>query len=205
MGRTDRFGVEVRERTMWDIRTGVVGADTFVPKHVVIATWKNVSFAGGIDNSLFTVSARGQMNIKWMILIFTFCAADKHLPNGARHRWSLHLCHLELCGPQLAFTHWGRRWYHQGRGRSSSIRKSLGNPELLSVVSRSHCRFGSHLIKHFAQKEIHLHISHTHTHARCKHRNVHYWRLPSNGKVFVGFLFVADFDSLHISNISLMF
>ncbi|EDW82985.2 uncharacterized protein Dwil_GK22555, isoform D [Drosophila willistoni] len=56
MGRTDRFGVEVRERTMWDIRTGVVGADTFVPKHVVIATWKNVSFAGGIDNSLFTTN-----------------------------------------------------------------------------------------------------------------------------------------------------
>ncbi|KPU80188.1 uncharacterized protein Dana_GF16595, isoform C [Drosophila ananassae] len=53
MGRTDQFGVEVRERTMWDIRQGVVGAETFVPKHVVIATWKNVSFAGGIDNSLF--------------------------------------------------------------------------------------------------------------------------------------------------------
>lgn len=56
MTRTDRFGVEVRERTMWDIRDGVVGAETFVPKHVVITTWKNVSFAGGIDNSLFTVS-----------------------------------------------------------------------------------------------------------------------------------------------------
>lgn len=55
MTRTDRFGVEVRERTMWDIRDGVVGAETFVPKHVVITTWKNVSFAGGIDNSLFTV------------------------------------------------------------------------------------------------------------------------------------------------------
>ncbi|XP_046394346.1 protein mesh isoform X1 [Ischnura elegans] len=51
--RTDQFGVEVRERVMWDIREGVVGADTFIPKHVVIATWKNMSFAGGIDNSLF--------------------------------------------------------------------------------------------------------------------------------------------------------
>ncbi|XP_036324062.1 protein mesh isoform X2 [Rhagoletis pomonella] len=51
--RTDRFGVEVRERTMWDIREGVVGAETFIPKHVVIATWKNVSFAGGIDNALY--------------------------------------------------------------------------------------------------------------------------------------------------------
>nr|XP_016998391.1 protein mesh isoform X1 [Drosophila takahashii]XP_016998393.1 protein mesh isoform X1 [Drosophila takahashii] len=56
MGRTDRFGVEVRERTMWDIRQGVVGADTFIPKHVVISTWKNVSFAGGIDNSLYTTN-----------------------------------------------------------------------------------------------------------------------------------------------------
>lgn len=54
--RTDRMGVEVRERTMWDIRTGVVGADTFLPKHVAIITWKNVSFAGGIDLSLYTVS-----------------------------------------------------------------------------------------------------------------------------------------------------
>jgi len=56
MTRTDRMGVEVRERTMWDIREGVVGAETFIPKHVVIATWKNVSFAGGIDNSLSTVA-----------------------------------------------------------------------------------------------------------------------------------------------------
>lgn len=56
--RTDRFGVEVRERTMWDIRTGVVGADNFLPKHVAIVTWKNMSFAGGIDVSLFTVSEK---------------------------------------------------------------------------------------------------------------------------------------------------
>lgn len=50
------MGVEVRERTMWDIRTGVVGADTFLPKHVAIVTWKNMSFAGGIDMSLYNVS-----------------------------------------------------------------------------------------------------------------------------------------------------
>ena len=56
MTRTDRFGVEVRERVMWDIREGVVGSDTFIPKHVVFVTWKNMSFAGGIDNSLFKVS-----------------------------------------------------------------------------------------------------------------------------------------------------
>lgn len=55
-GRKDRYGVEMRERVMWDIREGVVGSDTFVPKHVAIITWKNMSFAGGIDNSLFNVS-----------------------------------------------------------------------------------------------------------------------------------------------------
>ncbi|XP_055381254.1 protein mesh isoform X2 [Condylostylus longicornis] len=57
MTRTDRMGVEVRERTMWDIRQGVVGADTFIPKHVIITTWKNMSFAGGIDNSLYTTNS----------------------------------------------------------------------------------------------------------------------------------------------------
>ncbi|XP_059481831.1 protein mesh isoform X2 [Neocloeon triangulifer] len=51
--RTDQFGVEMRERLMWDIREGVVGSDTFIPKHAVIVTWKNMSFAGGIDNSLY--------------------------------------------------------------------------------------------------------------------------------------------------------
>lgn len=51
--RTDQFGVEMRERLTWDIRQGVVGADSFEPKHAVIATWKNMSFAGGIDLSLY--------------------------------------------------------------------------------------------------------------------------------------------------------
>ncbi|KAK6626128.1 hypothetical protein RUM43_006433 [Polyplax serrata] len=51
--RTDVFGVEVRERLMWDIREGVIGSDSFVPKHAVIVTWKNISFAGGIDNALY--------------------------------------------------------------------------------------------------------------------------------------------------------
>ncbi|XP_014233567.1 protein mesh [Trichogramma pretiosum] len=51
--RTDQFGVEMRERLMWDIREGVVGADSFEPKHAVIVTWKNMSFAGGIDVSLY--------------------------------------------------------------------------------------------------------------------------------------------------------
>ena len=56
--RTDQFGVMMRERLMWDVREGVIGADTFVPKHAVIATWKNMSFAGGIDNSLYKVRIR---------------------------------------------------------------------------------------------------------------------------------------------------
>lgn len=48
--------MEVRERVTWDLKEGVVGTDTFAPKHVAIVTWKNMSFAGGIDNSLFKVS-----------------------------------------------------------------------------------------------------------------------------------------------------
>ncbi|XP_012287244.1 protein mesh isoform X2 [Orussus abietinus] len=54
--RTDKFGVEMRERVKWDIREGVVGSDSFLPKHAVIITWKNMSFAGGIDNSLYTTN-----------------------------------------------------------------------------------------------------------------------------------------------------
>ncbi|KAK2579800.1 hypothetical protein KPH14_008682 [Odynerus spinipes] len=51
--RTDQFGVEMRERVKWDIREGVVGSDSFDPKHAVIVTWKNISFVGGLDNSLY--------------------------------------------------------------------------------------------------------------------------------------------------------
>ncbi|KAK4887724.1 hypothetical protein RN001_003995 [Aquatica leii] len=50
--RVDQIGVEVRERVKWDIREGMIGAETFEPKHAVIVTWKNVSFAGGISESL---------------------------------------------------------------------------------------------------------------------------------------------------------
>lgn len=53
--RTDQFGVEVRERVKWDIREGIIGAETFEPKHVILTTWKNISFAGGIPQSLYTV------------------------------------------------------------------------------------------------------------------------------------------------------
>ncbi|XP_076249642.1 sushi domain containing 2 mesh [Calliopsis andreniformis] len=51
--RKDQFGVEMRERIKWDVREGIVGSDSFDPKHAAIITWKNMSFAGGIDNSLF--------------------------------------------------------------------------------------------------------------------------------------------------------
>ncbi|XP_037976230.2 protein mesh isoform X1 [Plutella xylostella] len=51
--RTDQLGVEMRERLMWDIREGVIGSENFFPKHAVTVTWKNMSFAGGIDNSLY--------------------------------------------------------------------------------------------------------------------------------------------------------
>nr|H9JIQ1.1 RecName: Full=Protein mesh; Flags: Precursor [Bombyx mori] len=51
--RTDQLGVEMRERVTWDIREGVIGSETFFPKHTITITWKNMSFAGGIDNSLF--------------------------------------------------------------------------------------------------------------------------------------------------------
>lgn len=54
--RTDQIGVEMRERLTWDIREAVIGADSFLPKHAVTVTWKNVSFAGGITNSLYVVS-----------------------------------------------------------------------------------------------------------------------------------------------------
>ncbi|XP_054014775.1 protein mesh isoform X2 [Hylaeus anthracinus] len=51
--RNDQFGVEMRERVKWDVREGIIGSDSFDPKHAAIITWKNMSFAGGIDNSLY--------------------------------------------------------------------------------------------------------------------------------------------------------
>ncbi|XP_076619313.1 sushi domain containing 2 mesh isoform X1 [Colletes latitarsis] len=78
--RTDQFGVEMRERLKWDVREAIVGSDSFEPKHAVIVTWKNMSFAGGIDNSLyktntfqmvlatdevFTYAIFNYLNIQW--------------------------------------------------------------------------------------------------------------------------------------------
>ncbi|VVC32247.1 Hypothetical protein CINCED_3A022608 [Cinara cedri] len=81
--RTDQFGVEMRERLMWDIREGVIGAEAFVPKHSAIITWKNMSFAGGIDNSLY------KTNTFQMILatdeVFTYV-----IFNYADMQWTSH-------------------------------------------------------------------------------------------------------------------
>ena len=49
--KNDRLSVEIRERLKWDIRTGIVGAVIFKPKHAIIVTWKNVTFAGGSVNT----------------------------------------------------------------------------------------------------------------------------------------------------------
>uniref|UniRef100_A0A336M8F3 CSON013620 protein n=2 Tax=Culicoides sonorensis TaxID=179676 RepID=A0A336M8F3_CULSO len=48
----DRYSIELRERLLWDIRQGIIGSDTFHPKHVIIVTWKNMTFAGGLDTTL---------------------------------------------------------------------------------------------------------------------------------------------------------
>ncbi|KAB7507382.1 Protein mesh [Armadillidium nasatum] len=49
--RDDRLAVEIRERLKWDIREGIVGAAIYQPKHAIIVTWKNVTFAGGSVNT----------------------------------------------------------------------------------------------------------------------------------------------------------
>ena len=35
----------------WDVREGMVGSEIFKPKHAIIVTWKNVTFAGGYVNT----------------------------------------------------------------------------------------------------------------------------------------------------------
>ena len=49
--RKDQYGIEIRERAKWDIRESMVGTETFEPKLIIVATWKNVSFAGGIPSA----------------------------------------------------------------------------------------------------------------------------------------------------------
>ena len=66
--RKDQFGVELRERAKWDLREAMVGTETFLPKHVVIATWKNVSFAGGIPQARRIVREK-PLKVKYRIQI----------------------------------------------------------------------------------------------------------------------------------------
>lgn len=56
-GRTDRLGVELYERVKWDIRESIVGSDTFDPKHMIIVTWKNITFNGAFSNAIYQVLA----------------------------------------------------------------------------------------------------------------------------------------------------
>ena len=48
--RFDQMGVEIFERAKWDIRQGMVGAENFIPRHALIATWKNLTFVGGFNS-----------------------------------------------------------------------------------------------------------------------------------------------------------
>ena len=62
------MGVEMRERAKWDIRESMVGTETFEPKHIIIATWKNVSFAGGITSANRIVITKLKLIIVILIL-----------------------------------------------------------------------------------------------------------------------------------------
>ena len=66
--RVDQMGVEMRERAKWDIRESMVGTETFEPKHIIIATWKNVSFAGGITSANRIVITKLKLIIVILIL-----------------------------------------------------------------------------------------------------------------------------------------
>lgn len=59
-------------------------SDTFIPKHVIMITWKNMSFAGGIDNSLFRVRNLKTIFKRLINLLYAFSFSDKFIPNGSR-------------------------------------------------------------------------------------------------------------------------
>ena len=50
----------------------MVGTETFLPKHVVIATWKNVTFAGGIPQARRIVRYRKCFKIRIIDVLFYF-------------------------------------------------------------------------------------------------------------------------------------
>ena len=99
--RVDQFGVEIRERTKWDIRESMVGTETFEPKHVVIVTWKNVSFAGGIPIARRTVG-----NDSWKRLIKAYILfSDKHVPGSDRDGRGSIVRDLQLRLARMDHTH----------------------------------------------------------------------------------------------------
>lgn len=91
--RTDQMGVEVRERLKWDIRTGVIGAEAFNPKHAVIVTWKNVTFAGGITQSISKVPTLNDSFVSSNVLLdfFFFLSLDKYFPISVGNGRSIHV------------------------------------------------------------------------------------------------------------------
>lgn len=90
--RYDQMGVEVRERIKWDIREAIVGAENFLPKHAMIATWKNVSFVGGYNalenvgtHLFYIIQLFNKILIAFILFkkksfFFLFHSIDKHLP-----------------------------------------------------------------------------------------------------------------------------
>lgn len=81
--RKDQLGVEMRERLKWDVREGMSGAEGFVPKHAITVTWKNVSFTGGIDNSLYTTNT-------FQMVLATDEANTYAMFNYPRVEWTSH-------------------------------------------------------------------------------------------------------------------
>lgn len=67
--RYDQMGVQIRERIKWDIREAIVGAENFLPKHVIIATWKNVSFVGGFNALEVVIEIFKFFNVLFLIFI----------------------------------------------------------------------------------------------------------------------------------------
>lgn len=42
MKSKDKFGVEMRERMMWEVREGIIGEEKFIKKNEVIVKWKKM-------------------------------------------------------------------------------------------------------------------------------------------------------------------
>ena len=99
--RVDQMGVEMRERAKWDIRESMVGTETFEPKHIIIATWKNVSFAGGITSAnriviIFEIIILFYIFFKKTFVYYYYPTIDQYFPIHYRNRRSPYICHFHL-------------------------------------------------------------------------------------------------------------